>query len=92
MVKDLVTENIEDGHIIFCEDASNIVSHPTSSRKTSVPVLSVRIGDHCYLVYVILVQVQVPFLMSFTGKLCMKLVLVNLKKLMWLLNLSLIHI
>ena len=25
IVKDLVTENVEDGHIIFCEDASNIV-------------------------------------------------------------------
>jgi hypothetical protein len=30
------------------EDASNIVSHPSRSRKTSVPVLSIRIGDHCY--------------------------------------------
>ena len=39
---------IKDGHIIFCEDASNIVSHPNKSRKTSVPMLSVRIGDHCY--------------------------------------------
>ncbi|KAK1605149.1 hypothetical protein QYE76_028822 [Lolium multiflorum] len=48
LVKDLVTENVEDGHIIFCEDASNIVSHPNKSRKTSVPMLSVRIGDHCY--------------------------------------------
>ena len=48
MVKDLTSENVEDVHIIFCEDASNIVSHPSSSRKTSVPVLSVRIGDHCY--------------------------------------------
>ncbi|KAK1667710.1 hypothetical protein QYE76_055869 [Lolium multiflorum] len=48
IVKDLVTENVEDGHIIFCEDASNIVSHPNKSRKTSVPMLSVRIGDHCY--------------------------------------------
>jgi hypothetical protein len=48
IVKDLVTINVEDGHIIFCEDASNIVSHPIRSRKTSVPVLSVRIGDHCY--------------------------------------------
>jgi hypothetical protein len=48
IVKDLVTENVEDGHIIFCEDASNIVSYPSRSRKTSVPVLSVRIGDHCY--------------------------------------------
>jgi hypothetical protein len=49
-VKDLVTKNVEDGHIIFCEDASNIVSHPDRPRKTSVPVLSVRIGDHCYYV------------------------------------------
>ncbi|KAK1682427.1 hypothetical protein QYE76_043275 [Lolium multiflorum] len=48
IVKDLVTENVKDGHIIFCEDASNIVSHPNKSRKTSVPMLSVRIGDHCY--------------------------------------------
>ena len=35
MVKDLTTENVEDRHIVFCEDASNIVSHPGSSRKTS---------------------------------------------------------
>jgi hypothetical protein len=48
IVKDLVTKNVEYGHIIFCEDASNIVSHPSRSRKTSVPVLFVRIGDHCY--------------------------------------------
>ncbi|KAK1572648.1 hypothetical protein QYE76_018788, partial [Lolium multiflorum] len=48
IVKDLVTENVEDGHIILCEDASNIVSHPNKSRKASVPMLSVRIGDHCY--------------------------------------------
>ncbi|KAK1610058.1 hypothetical protein QYE76_033731 [Lolium multiflorum] len=48
IVKDLVTENVEDGHIIFCEDASNIVSHPNKSKQASVPMLSVRIGDHCY--------------------------------------------
>jgi hypothetical protein len=48
IVKDLITKNVEDEHIVFCEDASNIVSHPRKSRKTSVPVLSVRIGDHCY--------------------------------------------
>jgi hypothetical protein len=48
IVKDLVTKNAEDGHIIFCEDDSNIVSHPSRSRKTSVHVLSFRIGDHCY--------------------------------------------
>jgi hypothetical protein len=29
IVKDLATKNIEDGHIIFCEDASNIVTHPS---------------------------------------------------------------
>jgi hypothetical protein len=48
IVKDLVTKNVGDDHIVFCEDASNIVSHPSRSRKTSVPVLSVRISDHCY--------------------------------------------
>ncbi|KAK1647096.1 hypothetical protein QYE76_064901 [Lolium multiflorum] len=48
IVKDLVTENVEDGHIIFCEDASNIVSHPNKPKQVSVPMLSVRIGDHCY--------------------------------------------
>jgi hypothetical protein len=48
IVKDLVTENVEDGQIIFYEDASNIVSRRSRSRKTSVHVLSVRIGDHCY--------------------------------------------
>jgi hypothetical protein len=48
IVKDLVTKNVEDGQIIFCEDASNIVSHPSRPRKTSVPMLFVRIGDHCY--------------------------------------------
>jgi hypothetical protein len=48
IVKDLVTKNVEDEHIIFCEDASNIVSYPSRPRKTSVPMLSVRIGDHFY--------------------------------------------
>ena len=48
IVKDLVTKSVEDGHIVFCEDASNIVSHPNRTKKASVPVLSVRIGDHCY--------------------------------------------
>jgi hypothetical protein len=48
IVKDLVTKNVGDEHIVFCEDASNIISHPRRSRKTSVHVLSVRSGDHCY--------------------------------------------
>jgi hypothetical protein len=48
IVKDLVTKDVGDEHIVFCEDATNIVSHPNRCRKTSVPVISVRIGDHCY--------------------------------------------
>jgi hypothetical protein len=48
IVKDLVTKDVGDEHIVFCEDASNIVSHPIRRRKTSVPVIFVRIGDHCY--------------------------------------------
>ena len=36
IIKDLVTENVDGEHIIFCEDASNIVSHPGKFRKTSV--------------------------------------------------------
>jgi hypothetical protein len=48
IVKDLVTKDVGDEHIIFCEDASNIVSHPSRRRKISVPIISVRIGDHCY--------------------------------------------
>src|SRR4051812_44309738 len=48
IVKDPVTKNIEDEHIVFCEDASNIISRPSKARKASVPVLSVKIGDHCY--------------------------------------------
>jgi hypothetical protein len=48
IVKDLVTKDVGDEHIIFCEDATNIISHPNRRRKASVPVISVRIGDHCY--------------------------------------------
>ena len=44
IIKDLVTKNVDGEHIIFCEDASNIVSHPGKFKKTSVPVLSVKIG------------------------------------------------
>jgi hypothetical protein len=43
-----IVRDVEVLHIVFCEDASNIVSHPSRSRKTSVHVISVRIGDHCY--------------------------------------------
>ena len=87
MVKDLTTENVEDRHIVFCEDASNIVSHPGSSRKTSVPVLSVRIGDHCYygLCDIGASSSAIPY--ELYKKLCMKLVLVSWKILMWVFSL-----
>src|SRR4051794_29913783 len=48
IVKDLVTKNVDDEYIIFCEDSSNVVSHPNKPRRASIPVLSVKIGDHCY--------------------------------------------
>jgi hypothetical protein len=48
MVKDLITKDVGDEHIIFCEDATNIISHPKRPRRASVPVISIRIGDHCY--------------------------------------------
>src|SRR4051794_37611586 len=48
IVKDLVTKNVDDEYIVFCEDSSNIVSHPNKPRKASIHVLSFKIGDHCY--------------------------------------------
>jgi hypothetical protein len=48
ILKDLVTKDVGDEYILFCEDASNIISHPKRHRKTSVPIISIRIGDHCY--------------------------------------------
>jgi hypothetical protein len=48
IVKDLVTKNVGDEHIVFCEDGSKIVSHPSRPRKTSVPIIAIKIGDHCY--------------------------------------------
>src|SRR4051812_10984292 len=48
MVKDPVTKNVDDEYIVFCEDDSNIVSHPNKPRRASILVLSVKIGDHCY--------------------------------------------
>ena len=48
IVKELVTKIVEDEHIVFGEDASNIVSHPNKPKQASVPMLSVKIGDHCY--------------------------------------------
>ena len=42
MVKELVTENVEGGHIVFCEEASNLVTHPKKAGKSSVLVLLLK--------------------------------------------------
>ena len=56
MVKDLLVENI-DGHVIyFCEDATRIAKPvrneqdkiDKNKRVVGMPVVSVKIGDHCY--------------------------------------------
>jgi hypothetical protein len=51
MVKDLLVDNI-DGHVIyFCDEATRIAKpDPKDKNKPVVgmPVISVKIGDHCY--------------------------------------------
>ena len=51
MVKDLLVENI-DGHVIyFCDEAARIARPDTKNKHRPVvgmPVISVKIGDHCY--------------------------------------------
>jgi hypothetical protein len=51
MVKDLLVGNI-DGHVIyFCDEATRIAKPDTKDKSKPVigmPVISVKIGDHCY--------------------------------------------
>ena len=50
MVKDLLADNI-DGHVIyFCDEAANIARPDAKVHRpvVGVPVISVKIGDHCY--------------------------------------------
>ena len=51
MVKDLLEEDI-DGHVIyFCEEADRIAKPDKKDEHRPVvgmPVVSVKIGDHCY--------------------------------------------
>ena len=51
MVKDLLVENI-DGHVIhFCDESARIAKPDEKVKHRPVvgmPVLSVKIGDHCY--------------------------------------------
>ena len=51
MVKDLLADNI-DGHVIyFCNEAARI-ARPDAKNKhrpvVGMPVIFVKIGDHCY--------------------------------------------
>ena len=50
MVKDLLDEDL-DGHVIyFCGETTNIARPDTKTRRPVVgtPIISVKIGDHCY--------------------------------------------
>ena len=51
MVKDLLDDNI-DGHVIyFCDEAARIARPDTKNKNrhmVGMPVISVKIGDHCY--------------------------------------------
>ena len=51
MVKDLLVENV-DGHVIyFCDEATRIAKPDEKDKHRPVvgtPVVSVKIGDHCY--------------------------------------------
>ena len=51
MVKDLLADNI-DGHVIyFCDETARIAKPGAKDKHRLVvgmPVISVKIGDHCY--------------------------------------------
>ena len=50
MIKDLLDEDL-DGHVIsFLGETANIARPDTKTRRPVVgmPVISVKIGDHCY--------------------------------------------
>jgi len=73
MVKDLLDDNI-DGHVIYyCGEATNIAKRDAKIHRPVVgmPVISVKIGDHCIMAYVIWVLVLVQYPILYTKKLCM---------------------
>ena len=51
MVKDLLADNI-DGHVIYFYDEAARIARPDTKNKhrpvVGMPVISVKIGDHCY--------------------------------------------
>ena len=48
LVKDLVTSNVEDSSIIFCDVSTNIVTAKNKGPTSGTPVVSVKKGDHNY--------------------------------------------
>ena len=74
IVKDLLADNI-DGHVIyFCGETARIAKPCAKDKHRPVvgmPVISVKIGDHCYHACVIWVLVLVQYLSPYTKKLCM---------------------
>src|SRR4051812_14888636 len=48
MVKDLVTSDIEESTISFCDVSTNIVTTKNKGPISGTPVVSVKIGDHNY--------------------------------------------
>ena len=60
LVKDLIGENVEGGHIVFCEEASNIVRpFERKVKKAGSPVISVKLVIIAIMVCVILVLAPV---------------------------------
>ena len=73
MVKDLLDDNI-DGHVIyFYDEAANIARPDTKIHRhvVGMPVISVKIGDHCYHGLCDMVLVLVQYLLTYIKKLCM---------------------
>ena len=51
MGKDLLVDNIDGHAIYFCDEAARIVNPDEKDKHRPVvgmPVVSVKIGDHCY--------------------------------------------
>ena len=48
MIKDLFTDDV-DGHVIkLCKEANRNVNHKSLPNDVGVPVISGKIGTHCY--------------------------------------------
>src|SRR4051812_21152822 len=48
LVKNLVTDDIEDSTISFCDVSTNIITAKNRGPILGTPVVSVKIGDHNY--------------------------------------------